>query len=59
MRDIAVPVSILLGFAMLSSAIHTKENDFQTCVRMLDKALAPDVGGEKRDLVLATECKSK
>lgn len=59
MRDVALPVSILLGFAMLSAAIHTKENDFQTCMRMTDAALPSSYGGGNRELAVVDSCQSK
>jgi hypothetical protein len=34
MQNAAIPISILLGFAILGAAIHTKENNFETCVRL-------------------------
>ncbi len=42
LRDAAIPISILLGFAVLGAAIHTKENDFQTCVRMTAENVLAD-----------------
>ena len=59
MRDVGIPISIMLGFAILAAAIHTKENDFQTCVRMTDAALPSDYGDENRELVLVDACQAK
>ncbi|KQY20246.1 hypothetical protein ASD32_07210 [Rhizobium sp. Root483D2] len=59
MRDVALPISILLGFAMLSAAIHTKENDFQTCVRLIDAALPADYGSGNRELAVVDSCQAK
>ncbi len=59
MREVALPVSILLGFAMLSAAIHTKENDFQTCVRMTEATLPAGYGGNNRETVIVDACQAK
>lgn len=59
MRDFAIPISILMGFAILAAAIHTKENDFQTCVRLTGAALPADYGGDRRELVIVSQCQWK
>lgn len=51
----AIPISILLGFAILSAATHTRENDFQTCVRLYKEAV-PMETWKGREVVIVREC---
>lgn len=55
MREVAVPISILLGFAILSAAIHMRENDFETCVRLYKEAV-PMETWKGREVVIVREC---
>lgn len=55
LRDMAIPISILLGFAILSAATHTRENDFQTCVRLYKEAV-PMETWKGREVVIVREC---
>lgn len=55
MRDVAIPISILLGFAIQSAATHTKENDFETCVRLYKEAV-PMETWKSREVVIVREC---
>jgi hypothetical protein len=56
MKEAAIPISILLGFAILGAAIHTKENDFDTCVRLYREHLPEQVLTDKGQIVLIREC---
>ncbi|OAE43609.1 hypothetical protein A7J57_04920 [Agrobacterium tumefaciens] len=55
MRSAAVPISILLGFAILGAAIHTKENDFETCIRLYKEHVAKE-SWAGREVVIVREC---
>lgn len=55
MRDAAIPISILLGFAMLSAAVVFKDNDFEACVQMYDANL-PATVEKNRELYSVREC---
>jgi hypothetical protein len=55
MREFAIPISILLGFAMLSAAVMLKDNDFEACVRLFDANL-PATVEKNRELISVREC---
>lgn len=55
LRDVAIPISILLGFAMLSAALVFKDNDFEACVRLFDANL-PTTVEKNRELYSVREC---
>lgn len=59
MCDVGILISIMLGFAILTAAVHTKETDFESCVRHTSNALPEDYQGERRDLALVTLCQPK
>lgn len=35
LRDLAIPISILLGFMMLSTAVLVQDTDFESCMSSL------------------------
>lgn len=56
MRDIGVPISIMLGFAILAAAIQTKDTDFESCVRLTREVTPDDFQGDRRELAIVTMC---
>lgn len=39
MRDAVIPISVLLGFALLSAAVFFKETEIGACVRMVGETV--------------------
>jgi hypothetical protein len=49
------PLAILLGFAMLSAALLFKDNDFESCLKRVDKIM-PQKDQQYRDVQAVTHC---
>lgn len=56
MREVAISVSILLGFIVLSTAVYLKENDLETCYRILDQAMQLSGTPEQISMKLIGAC---
>jgi hypothetical protein len=59
MGRFAVPISILLGFAVLSGSVLLKRNNFESCVAAYDELLPDDHLGANRRLGIVSHCLPK